>query len=381
MPLVVADPKRRTAMHIADQRQKRLIEYFEELPRDGAVRRFSEQSEESEIRDTEFVEGHDAASEISRLQWQMFSPHRLLLERATDVFERWWQGTKIPVEPGTITISLEPVPWHARINNLGRLPFRVKIKAPKHVPVASAFDGASDSLGVGVYVDGPAHLRPWGRCMVDSVGLDGVVGGMMKTRDGESFSITCQHVLSGRCQSLIHSGGSNTGPDAALLHKQSECFEFPSGGGRRVFPANTADIERYMSRRYPHVSFAMWHPACAAHKGWLRYPVSGTNHTGVFARYPLYSIRRARWKFGPFRWPMRQHGFAGPGDSGSWVCEKTGDTWLGMVVCGNDDDHDTLAADAQYLVDYFSRVLTGDNTPTPEDQLAPFVWRLHDREH
>jgi hypothetical protein len=378
MPMIVPPVAHDTARRAAAERRSKVEHYLASIASDGlSIPRFLHVPDATVSDLEDRLQGSAAAATLARLRWQLVSDERLLLERAIDVVEKKLRTTSSSAERGSITISLEPLPWWFRRPSL--YPWRVVIRAPQDFDFRTAYEPLADWVGIAVEQLPPSHLVPFGHCTVGFGGLEGVVGGIVcgTSTPHETFSLTCRHVISNGCGSLrypLPSDASPESPDAVLIEATTNCFQSPLQFASDVYPARESDTQRLQVTRTP---LRKHHPERGTARGWLKYPVGGTNHTGEFVRFPHYSVRPLRYKlaFGLLRWPPFQRWFACERDSGSWVIEEgTTRLWLGMVVAGYDDDHDTLVADGAALLDYFSTLMARSPFPPPRFSLIAQTW-------
>lgn len=377
MPLIVPDPPAALAVATAAKRRRALQEHLATQVESAlAVRAFRELPDRDFGEQPQFLEGPVAAAEIARLRWQLQSTGLLLLERAADLLEATIARRSEILAPGSVAISLEPLP--ANTVRHGKPPWRVVVCAPETFKLREVFEGAASFLGIGVYVvylRTKASFRAFSRCAVGLGGLDGVVGGVVRstTDHDRTYLVTCAHVIADGCGSLMYPPPppSPTAPDAVLL-RPTGCFRHPDQQAQEVLPAGDADTARLQLSRAPLV---MCHPDRRRSRGWLKYPVAAViGPTGQLIRFPHYSVQPFRYRIAFLRWPPFRPHFAGPGDSGSWVVEESTKLWLGMVVGGHDDHSDTLVADGRALVDYYSGLLTGRPPRNGTTDLVAFTW-------
>lgn len=376
MPLLAPYASSRAAAAAAAGRRQSLVQHLKDVSTEGlVVARFLEAPDRGRFpTDGAIVRGATAAAEMARLRWQLASDERLLLERATDVLEDHLRTTSAKFDAGSITVSLESIPWTVR--RQWTYPWRVVIRAPSHLSLHGAFAKLSDWLGIAVYQRPSSRFVAFNRCTSGLGGLEGVVGGIFRqtTSPSEVFAVTCRHVISDHCGSLRHPAGpvqQPDCPDAVLLNPNADCFDHPGASAADVYAARGTDTATYQLARLPLVKC---HPQRPRTRGWLKYTVGATTHTGEFVRFPHHSVRSFRYRVGLLRWPPISRGFAQPGDSGVWVLEEGKRIWLGMVVCGYDDDLDTLVADGEALLDYFSTLMNGSASPPVARSISPLTW-------
>lgn len=372
MPILVADPSAAIAVATAATRRRALQEHLATQVESAlAVRAFRELPDRAFSEQPTFLEGPAAAAEVARLRWQLQSTGLLLLERAADLLEATIRRAN-NLAPGSVTISLEPLGPH--LIKRDRPPWRVVICAPPDLQLRDDFESSAKFLGIGVYLRNESTVRAFSRCTVGNGGLDGVVGGVLRSeKQDRDYLCTCVHVISDGCGSLEHTktAPSTAAPDAVLLHP-THCFSHPGDRAERVFPVDTADTTRLQLKRTPLV---LHHPERRRSRGWLKYPVAAViGPTGQLVRFPHYSVQPFRYRIGPLRWPPSRTHFARPGDSGSWVLEESTKLWLGMIVGGHDDHSDTLVADGQALLDYYQGILTGQAPGKGPNTLTPYSW-------
>jgi len=377
MPFLVNPVTRSAAHKAAAERRGQIQRYLANLPPDGlSVPRFFSDVNEDSINQDSRTDGSDAAAQLARLRWQLASDERLLLERAIDVVEPFLRAPNHPVQPGSITVSLEPLPFSRLRPSL--YPYRAVIRAPWELNLKTAYERIQYRLGIAVEQRPASHVVPFGHCLKGTGGLEGVVGGICRQGRAphEAFSLTCRHVISDGCASLQYPKPPDElpgSPDAVLISASTHCFLSPLGADASdVHPARESDTRRFQLSRTP---LRKQHPERPVAKGWLKYPVGATNHTGEFVRFPHYSVRPVRYKIGVLRWPLSRGWFAQERDSGSWVVEDSlSRIWLGVVVGGYDDDHDTLVADASALIDYFSTLMARSPAPPLRLGLTAQTW-------
>jgi hypothetical protein len=373
MPLVVPDPPASVAAATAESRRRALQEHLAtQVESARALRAFRESPVQVSQEQTPFLEGPAAAAELARLRWQLGSSGLLLLERVADVLETLVGSRDGDLVPGSMCVSLETLPRYRTLR--GMPPWRVVVSAPGGLRLENTLADYGRFFGIGVFVRREATFKSFSRCTVGDGGMDGVVGGVLRSRKSpdDVFLATCRHVIAEGCGSLQHPAYA-TRPDApdAVLLRQTGCFHHPDEHAMPVFPADEAAIARFQVARTP---LTLHHPERRRRLGWLKYPVAAiVGPTGHFIRFPHYSVQPFRYRVGFLRWPPLRPHFARPGDSGSWVIETSSRIWLGMVVAGFDDHSDTLVADGRALLDYYSSI-AGHASRTGASGLDPYTW-------
>jgi hypothetical protein len=374
MPLLVPDPPAARAVATAAARRIALQQHLAtRIESAVAVQPFRELPDRLAGGQDGLLRGPTAAAEIARLRWQSRSTGLLLLERAADLLEAVISRDWIEVRPGSVAISLEPLPIHARRRN--RPPWRVVICAPDDFRLRDAFVSATEFLGIGVYLRAESKFKAFSNCTAGNGGLDGVVGGIVRSstdRDHDHL-VTCAHVIADGCHSLEHPTPPSPPevPDAVLL-RPNPCFPGPRATAQQVFPTDDADTARLQLTRSP---IFLVRSNGRQSRGWLKYPVGAvTGPTGQLVRFPHYSVQPFRYRIGFLRWPPFHPHFARAGDSGSWVTEESTKLWVGMVDSGYDDHSDTLVADGRALLDYYYGLLTGRPPTVGSNDLLAYSW-------
>ena len=208
----------------------------------------------------------------------------------------------------------------------------------------------SDYLGIAVAFGPPRKVRLYGACQV-GLGSEGVAGGCIKTDKG-LYQVTCSHVLSQNCASLVvRSNVVSDGhePDAALISHGNPCFRCPPYRINCIC-ATESDIQKQIQNRF---SVIKRHPDCNKHEGLIRNRAHSFDIDGVFHRFPHLEIIPKLEKIGPIILPVWDRAFSKPGDSGAWVMDSASDLWFGMVVGGDEYFLSTFAAEAEPLSLYF----------------------------
>ena len=383
MPLIVPDPPASVAAATAESRRQALQQHLAtQVEGTLALRAFREVPGREEVP---FLYGPAAAAELARLRWQLQSTGLLLLERVVDVLETLVALPSGELKPGSVSVSLEPrstygvlpgiPPWRVVSASNHFPPWRVVVSAPNHLRLDEALAEHGRFFGIGVFRGRESAFKAFSRCAVGSGGLDGVVGGIVRSRVNphKFYLATCLHVIADGCGSLAYPPHViwQGAPDAVLL-TPTECFSHPEEHDTPVFPADEAATARFQLGR---VALTLHHPERRRRLGWLKYPVAAVaGPTGHLIRFPHYSVQPFRYRIGFLKWPPLRPHFARPGDSGSWVIEKGSSTWLGMVVAGYDDHSDTLVADGRALLDYYSIIEGGPPTRNGVSDLQPHTW-------
>ena len=309
----------------------------------------------------------DAIGQAVRLQWQLESDEFLLADRVVDAVVSLRRNSKPSFtgesfifdteSEGYPSIKLLPEP---ELIESPFFPWFVQIETKFPQWYVSQLRPIADWLGIGVRFAPPSRVVLQGKCKVGS-GMKGVVGGGLRGAIGD-FGMTCAHVLSPECQSVVSTcSPANLGncPDAALIRAGTPCFKTPDAG--QLCTAATAAEVRDTRLKKQLVTKGR----SSRKTGYITCPVMEVESGGTTFRFPHLQIA-------PLTVPLLgrfsaifERAFSYEGDSGTWVFNQQTGRWLGMIVAGDEDQRLSYAAEATPLLDYFRITLGSTN-------LAPF---------
>ena len=319
------------------------------------------------IKQSNFIESRgERFGQLARLRWQLASDPFLLLERVTDTvlqgltIEKWGS-----YEPYTAPIIVRIEPLKSLRITRGLFPWRVIVSSHQSDFFADYLVPFANWLGIGVDIDDePEIISHLGRCSSGVDGKEGLVGGIVKFDD--TYSLTCQHVISSSCGSLPscqrniaspNKIGITNIPDAVLLNLGSPCFEAPESNAETISAATTEWIEYCMVNKLP---VFQTHPHSQGMvSGAVKATISASLIDNQIYRFPQIEINPCRisYLYGLIKLPFGKKQFSYPGDSGAWIRDTKTGQWIGMVTAGNNQGV-TYASEASCLLDYFSQ-LTG----------------------
>jgi hypothetical protein len=360
--ILPSPPKERAQRAAAERRQNLslLLEQFQvslERTSEGGPRSLPVEFVEvpptfsaMESRESAIESLDERAGQMARLRWQVKADQFLLAERVVDTIlasRRYLQGS---FSSGLPLIRLTC--FESQLASRGLFPWKVVIETSQPEADSSAILQASEWLGIGVDFAQRRRIRPFGRCEVLG-GLNGVVGGVLENGN-EEYLMTCSHVLSLNCKSLVHHGTlapRSNQPDAALIRRGNPCFKL-SKKLIACLPADEDLLERIMLKK---ARIEKRHPDMRPRKGVIRSRVHSIPLNGNVLRFPHFEV--LPWNSKLLRITrIFDSPFSKEGDSGSWVFDVGSGNWLGMVIAG-DDYFTTFVAEALPLVDYFTDVL------------------------
>jgi hypothetical protein len=315
---------------------------------------------------------------MSRLHLQLEREQYLLLERVTDAFVCLERLERITPEQFPYLIRLEPLP---AIKGRENFPWRVVVACDEPDELFPHFSDPAVRRWLGVGVDfvsrkarrtetsgerppegsPPTAANAFGRCSLGGDGLEGTVGGAIEI-NGELFGVTCRHVLSSKCGSVVWPNPplrpvskefTQDSPDVAFIRLGSGCFREPGHPRLEIAaPASQSDLEEAVSgrtriRKRPQHDNIDGVVVTAAASG---FKLGRYYYRGQHFHVTPYFVRRLGITF-----PLSSR-FSKPGDSGSWVLEQTSRKWFGMIVGGYEPPvTSSVAISAEYISDGFSR--------------------------
>jgi hypothetical protein len=245
-------------------------------------------------------------------------------------------------------------PFLVKVEKLGVFPPTAIIETNSGL-LLDAVRQLTDWLGVGIRSKQIQKIIPYGTCIAGNE--SGVVGGCVTDAGGETYLVTCQHVLGNGCGSQIHPAASNSGPDAALLH-MSPCF--PEADSHYVLASANAVPESTLEdwNRTKRGILLDGFPA-RRRRGVILNRVHSFPLQGRTQRFPHLQVvpLQRRILGGLLKWPLFTPYFSKEGDSGSWVFGENPADWLGMVVAGDPDFVCSYVVEPQPLMEYFTLVL------------------------
>lgn len=321
---------------------------------------------------TEFDrESPDAIAQAVRLRWQLESDELLLADRVVDAVVAL-RRTGQPAFPSAFEEPFffgysEIYPsvkllHEAKLLETGRFPWSVLIETQFASWYSARLGKFADWFGIGIQFGPPSRVVLQGKCEIGS-GMKGVVGGKLRGSRSSDLGMTCAHVLSPECGSVVCTySPTNTGnqPDAALIADRSPCFSMPDGT-RPCTVATEAEVrETRMSKQLVRKGRS------SRKKGYISCPVLELDSEGKTFRFPHIQIVPLTIPLlGRFS-ALFERAFSYEGDSGTWVFNDETGQWLGMIVAGDPDQRVSYAAEATPLLEYF-RLRLGDPSLSPYD--------------
>jgi hypothetical protein len=253
-----------------------------------------------------------------------------------------------------------------------RFPWRVVIEVDGNAGVVmSEFKNRELLEWFGIGIDlAPSRDKPRPSFLCNQSGETGVIGGLINAHkqgtDGfdRLFGLTCAHVVTDKCNCVVEigwdgktaNGGSDVHePDAALVNvEMSSCVEELRKGLQRVRPSTGPSDS---ARNNPTTELAPSERTRLL--GYIFNPLWSYPMCGHYHRVPSIDIKPFMYKnwYKAARYPFERT-FSRPGDSGSWVVDKTDRSqWYGMIAANEPKFKSSYAIDSMYLYDYFSRKL------------------------
>jgi hypothetical protein len=319
---------------------------------------------ERDLRAVELEKPEERAGQMARLQWQLSADHLLLAERVVDAIvahartlgngespsgpSRTWRSNYLGEYP-LVRISSHD----DRLASEGLFPWKVIIETDAPSFVQAALLEAREWFGIGVEIAPRRRIRLFGKCQIGA-GLFGVAGGVLED-DRTRYPMTCSHILSDQCRSVVIRGSlarQSNQPDAALIRDGNPCFPLIN---ELVNCTSASDslIERMITSK---TAVEKRHPDARRNQGVVRSRVSAFELNGNYCRFPHLEV--IPWNSDFLRSTrLFDRPFSKEGESGSWVFEVESDGWLGMVIGGDDDYFATFVAEAGALVNYFENTL------------------------
>ena len=326
------------------------------------------------------------------LSQQLAESQYLLIERVVDALICFFRARKLTVSEFPTCVYLDSLPGRKRLR-LGKFPWRVVMAVSNPLAIKQLFANQSmrEWLCIGVDViparriaARPDHeppedfsssspsLVPQGRCTQGQDGLEGTVGGVLRSSLGQSSGVTCRHVLSSTCGSLrwpsfpvrpANNEFTQQSPDAAFINLGSGCFDRPSVHAVSVWVANQSRIERAVMESAKLVKT----PRNSAVRGVVKTAyVSGFRLGSYFYRGPHIEIAPYFFRKLGIIWPISRR-FSRPGDSGCWVIDNATGAWIGMVIGGYESPHiGTMAIAAHFVTDAYRRLSNSPGSPVAE---------------
>jgi hypothetical protein len=309
----------------------------------------------------------DEIAQRIRLEWQLQNDYLLIAERIVDAvlfFSRLNNSSKTLRTEGLPTIKI-------KLNN----------KAPgwkknsRYIAVVETsyieyyrdlFAELEKWFGIPIKFEPESEVKLLGQCQIGG-SFTGLTGGKL-TSGGTVFHMTCEHVLSATCNSVVYRSNSLNGqqPDAALLMDGVPCFNVLPKNSSTLTCATPDDLILFSNQRSPVCKI---YPGKNKPIGFISCHVCGYSINGVYKRFPTVQIFPKRTRYGLLALPLIKKNFSYEGDSGTWVIEQDTGKWIGMVISGDPSDYfTTYVEEAQPLLDYFSAVISNNKninlTPT-----------------
>lgn len=303
-----------------------------------------------------------------RLRWQIEKPERLLAERVVDVITLLSHSAD-PANRRSgeyYVVRLTPLPRALR-RRRSLFPWRVVIESDENSTILRDLRDALERdrelrewLGIGIdwRYGQPLRLYGYGHCQVGQGGFNGTVSGVVQSAD-DTLGVSCAHVLSSGCGSRFWpqkspNGSYNTRrPDAALIRIGSSCF------GKNIAKPETLAFlpdSRLESMAIDHTCVVRRSPR-GSRDGIVRDLVSAFALGDVAYRGPHLAVI-PRLSRRVVMLPLMNREFSRDGDSGSWVVDAAGKTWVGIVIGGSDYPlTQTYVLPSSVLVPWFSRGL------------------------
>jgi hypothetical protein len=318
----------------------------------------------------------DAVGQMVRLRWQLKRPELLLLERVVDtalgILERRLGDSSARITNGLLgAVRVEPAKRRSRDPNI--FPWTVILETNYPGLYRAEFERLRNWLAIGIDFDRPTEFVGYGLCQVPG-GERGEVGGVLHLQDSE-LAMTCAHVLSDQCGSLVVRGEPRRAgqqPDAALISMQSPCFQIHTQPRSGKVPATRDEIDR-CHRREDTVRYAnIRHKSV---RGYLYGTLSEFPIDGTVYRFPHEAVVPAtRLILGILPWPPGTGLFSEPGDSGSWILTEKSDNWIGMLVGGDPFTRTSYIADGQSLLSFFELELARGGHANAIGMTVPFAF-------
>ncbi len=302
------------------------------------------------------IESADAIAQAVRLDWQIKSDELLLAERVVDAIitlrrtlltqEDWGDEPLFSGEFETYpTVKLI---YEQHLEEFGLFPWTVLIETQFASFYSRRLRNFGDWLGIGIRFGRPSRAHMYGKCKMGS-GSKGKVGGILQGSTG-SYGMTCAHVLSAECGSVVCTLNPSSGddqPDAALINTASGCFSTPSHP-KLCIAASEADVRKALIDKEPvrkgQSSNKHGYLSCRVHE----IPIDGKSF-----RFPHVQIVPPTIPLlGRFSSALVS-AFSQEGDSGTWVFNDETSHWLGMVVAGDPDRELSYAIEPEPLLEYF----------------------------
>jgi hypothetical protein len=298
----------------------------------------------------------DAVGQMVRLRWQHERPELLLLERVVDtaigVVDRIVAtGSRAPKGRPEIlgAVSLEHRRDAKRKNDI--FPWTVIVETDHPEIFRPEFERLRSWLPIEILFDRPGKIVRYGQCQ-SLGGRLGEVGGLLDVQS-ERFPMTCAHVLSDSCRSLVVASDAEgeQQPDAALIQLGQPCFDFSAQSAFSKTPATQEDF-RECKREKRTVRYANTRRKDV--RGFLQATVSEFPVEGILYRFPHQTVvPKTRLIFGHWPWPPGSGLFSEPGDSGSWVLIEKSQRWVGMLVAGDAFTRTSYVAEGKELLEFF----------------------------
>jgi hypothetical protein len=315
------------------------------------------------------LESPEAIGQAVRLEWQLGSDEFLLADRVVDAVVRLRRTSRPTFAEGSFVFDTD-VEGYPSIKLLhetdqlaaGRFPWSVLIETRFPQWYFERLSPIADWLGIGVRFAPASRAVLQGKCQIGS-GMEGVVGGSLRGTSGE-FGMTCAHVLSPECGSVVCTySPTDLGnhPDAALINASSPCFG-TRNPSRQCIAATEAEVRDTRIRKQLVIK-----GRSSRKKGYITCPVFELeSEGGTTFRFPhLQIVPLTIPILGRFS-AIFERAFSYEGDSGTWVFNEETGRWLGMIVAGDPDQRLSYAVEATPLLEYF-RIRLGGVDLSPFD--------------
>jgi hypothetical protein len=327
-----------------------------------------------DVRETEVPGAKpDPKTEEALAQWQEQHEALLLLARAGDtVLSLMAVQSPSPEDFGATLERTQPAVSITRVPRLFRrlqprlFPWRVEVRTTDPGFFTRHLAAEADWLGVGVDVIRGGRIEPLGHCQVPG-GMEGTVAGLVGNHEGPRLQLTCAHVVASGCTCARWRGsiplGLTDDPDAAILDAASTCFDprpadavtIPCATQQELLDLNIAQgpVRRVGGRRLGRDGSVPAHST----PGNLTSPATYTYaiDRGKVSRFPAIEITPRQSPLARMLGPFGRRAFSKGGDSGSWVLDVNGGSWVGMVVSGDPTWGKTYAINALELTRHLSR--------------------------
>ena len=358
--------------NIKNEFEKNGLFFSEKISPDSSVLKneFIEWPPINEERSSRHFDSYSSAcGQMARLLWQLRQPEYALAERVIDAIVAFRRLSSARDRDAIEYPTVKVEKLNGEYVRENKFPWVVVVETDNAESYRRFLSNISDWLGIAVAIGPPRRVNLHGACKA-GVGLEGVVGGVLRNSESEVY-VTCSHVLSSECQSKILGGDpskDSNEPDAALLRSGNPCFKLDSN----MVPCASVSTEEVDQHILNRRLVQKRNPECNSRKGFIRNRVHGFNVNGTFHRFPHLEIFPDISRFDSLMMPFWRRAFSKRGDSGSWVFEENSENWVGMVIGGDEYFLSTFVAESEPLLDYFTLLSRDVNIDSP---LLPFIFK------